>query len=222
MGGVNKEFPIEKVISILESHAPNWSVPVVTLIALQDKNPFKVLLSTIISLRTKDEVTIEASKRLYELLEKPEDIYQCDVKDIENAIYPCGFYKRKAIQIQKACIRIVEGFGGQVPDDIDTLTTFEGVGRKTANLVVSEGYGIPAMCVDVHVHRISNRLGFVETKDPEETERVLRENLPKKYWNSYNSLMVAFGQSICRPVSPYCSQCPLLEICERVGVERYR
>lgn len=219
---VDPNYPINTVISTLEEHSKQWSVPVVTLLALQQNDPFKVLLSTIISLRTKDEVTIEASKRLYKLLKKPEDIYTVSIEDIQQAIYPCGFYKNKAITIQKACKKIIEEFDGRVPDTIEELTTFEGVGRKTANLVLSEGYGIPAMCVDIHVHRISNRLGFIDTKNPEETEQVLRENLDKKYWNRYNTLLVAFGQSICRPVSPYCSQCPLYNICRKKGVTTSR
>jgi endonuclease-3 len=213
---------LEKVFSILDEESKNWNVPVVTLIALQEKDPFKVLLSTIISLRTKDEVTIEASKRLYKMLKKPEDIFNISIEDIEKAIYPCGFYKRKAVQIKKICERLVYEFEGKVPKDIDTLLTFEGVGRKTANLVLSEGYNIPAMCVDVHVHRISNRLGFINTKTPEESEFALREKLPKKYWNRYNSLLVAFGQSICRPISPYCSKCPVNNLCEKKEVSKQR
>lgn len=217
-----KKFPIKEVINILEGESKKWDVPVVTLIALQNKNPFKVLLSTIISLRTKDEVTIEASKRLYKILSKPSDIFNITSEDIEKAIYPCGFYKRKAIQIVNLCERLVNEFDGKVPDSLDTLLTFDGVGRKTANLVLSEGFSIPAMCVDVHVHRISNRLGYIRTKNPDETEFKLREVLPKEYWIRYNSLMVAFGQSICRPVSPYCSRCPILNYCNRVNVTKYR
>ncbi len=213
-----KEFNIGRIITILESQSVLWDVPVVTLIAMQEKDPFKVLMSTIISLRTKDEVTIEASKRLYQILTDPKDIYNITNEQLEKAIYPCGFYKRKTIQIRKICEKLINEFKGVVPKDIDTLLTFEGVGRKTANLVLSEGYGIPAMCVDVHVHRISNRLGYIKTKNPDETEFKLREILPKKHWIRYNSLLVAFGQSICRPVSPHCTKCPVLNYCKRVGV----
>lgn len=219
---MKNDFPIEIVIDILEKESKKWDVPVVTLIALQERNPFKVLLSTIISLRTKDEVTIEASLRLYEILTKPEDVYNTTIEQIEKAIYPCGFYKRKAIQIMEACDRIVKEFNSKVPKDIDTLLTFKGIGRKTANLVLSEGYNIPAMCVDVHVHRISNRLGYIKTKDPDESEMVLRKHLPQKHWNRYNSLMVAFGQSLCRPISPHCSKCPVLKYCKRVNVGKSR
>lgn len=215
-------FPIELVIEILEKESKDWKVPVVTLIALQDKDPFKVLLSVIISLRTKDEVTIEASKRLFELLKKPEDIYNISINQIGEAIYPCGFYRRKSIQIDKICRKLVEEFNYIIPQSIDTLLTFEGIGRKSANLILSEGYQIPAMCVDTHVHRISNRFGYINTKNPEESEFKLREILPKKYWIRYNSLLVAFGQSICRPISPHCSICPVLNYCNRVGIDKSR
>lgn len=213
---------IEKIIKNLDKESKNWNVPVVTLIAMQSKNPFKVLLSTIISLRTKDEVTIEASKRIYKLLEKPQDIVNVSIGKIENAIYPCGFYKRKAIQIYDICDRLNKEFNSIVPKDIDTLLTFKGIGRKTANLILSEGYQIPAMCVDVHVHRISNRIGFISTKNPDESEVELRKKLPKRYWIRYNSLLVAFGQQICRPVSPFCSKCPIINLCQRKNVDKFR
>jgi endonuclease-3 len=218
---MNKETILE-VISLLQKEFSKWDVPVVTLIALHEKNPFYVLLSTIISLRTKDEVTIEAFKRLEKFLKKPEDIYSTTIEQIEQAIYPCGFYKRKARQIMEICDRLVKEFNSIVPKDIDVLLTFPGVGRKTANLVLAEGYQIPAMCVDTHVHRISNRFGFISTKTPEETEMVLREKLPKEHWNEYNTLLVAFGQSICRPISPHCSQCIVKNLCEKVGVGKSR
>jgi len=216
------KFPIEKAIEILEKESKKWDVPVVTLIAMQENDPFKVLMSTIISLRTKDEVTIEASKRLYKLLTYPKDIYKLTVEQIEKAIYPSAFYKRKSVQIKTMCDIIVKDFNSIVPNVIDTLLTFPGVGRKTANLVLSEGYRIPAMCIDVHVHRISNRFGYIKTKNPDETEFKLREILPQKYWIRYNSLLVAFGQSLCRPVSPFCSKCPIVDMCKRVGVEKHR
>jgi len=218
----NDNVEIDKVIEILEKESKNWIVPVVTLIAIQDKDPFKVLLSTIISLRTKDEVTIEASKRLFKILNKPQDIDEISTKEIEKAIYPTGFYKRKSIQIKKICERLNNEFNSKVPDDLDVLLTFEGIGRKTANLVLTEGFQIPAMCVDVHVHRISNRIGYVKTKTPEETEYALRDKLPIKYWIRYNSLLVAFGQSICRPISPHCSKCLISNYCKKINVEKSR
>ncbi len=216
------KFPIEKIIEILEEEFKSWKVPVVTLIALQSKDPFKVLLSTIISLRTKDEVTIGSSKRLFKILKKPNDIKNITIKKIEKAIYPTGFYKRKAIQIKKICERLVLDFNQIVPNDINILLTFEGVGRKTANLVLSDGFQIPAMCVDTHVHRISNRFGFIKTKNPNESEIELRKKLNKKYWNRYNTLLVAFGQTLCRPISPHCSKCSVRKYCKRIGVVKFR
>lgn len=219
---MKSNFPIDDVIKILEKESKNWKVPVVTLIALQNKDPFKVLLSTIISLRTKDEVTIEASKRLFKILSKPDNIYNISEKDIGKAIYPTGFYKRKAQQIKTICERLVEEFNSVVPNEIEILLTFKGIGRKTANLILSEGYQIPAICVDTHVHRISNRWGYVKTKTPDETEFKLRKILYEKYWIRYNTLLVAFGQYLCRPISPHCSKCPIEKYCEKVGVEKNR
>lgn len=222
MDKIDITFPIEKALNILEKEYTKWNVPVVTLIALQSGSAFKVLLSTIISLRTKDEVTIEASKRLYQLLKEPKDVYTVTIEDIERAIYPCGFYKRKSIQIMEICSRLVKDFNSKVPDDIDTLLDFPGIGRKTANLVVAEGHNLPALCVDVHVHRISNRFGYIITKNPDETEFLLRAHLDQSYWKKINYLMVAFGQAICRPMSPHCSKCPLVTMCKRVGVTKSR
>jgi endonuclease-3 len=216
------QFPIDTIVEILEKESKNWKVPVVTLIALQDKNPFKVLMSTILSLRTKDEVTVEASKRLFKILSCPEDIFEISDEEIEKAIYPVGFYKRKTVNIRKACEKLIDEFNSIVPKDIDTLLTFDGVGRKTANLVLTEGYDIPAMCVDTHVHRISNRFGFIKTKTPEKSEIELREKLPKKHWNKYNALLVAFGQHLCKPISPFCSKCPVERYCQKIGVEKFR
>lgn len=216
------KFDIDKVMKILKEESKKWKVPVVTLIALQDKDPFKVLLSTIISLRTKDEVTIESSKRLFKILTKPKDIFKLSTKQIEDAIYPTGFYKRKAIQIKDICLKLVNNFNSKVPNDIATLLTFKGVGRKTANLVLTEGFQIPAMCVDTHVHRISNRFGYIKTKTPDESEFALRDRLPLKYWNEYNAILVAFGQSCCKPISPWCSVCPVSEYCQRISVEKNR
>lgn len=216
------EFEIEKIINILENEKKNWKCPVVTLIALNSKDPFKVLISTIISLRTKDEVTIESSKRLFNVLKSPNDIFNLTQSQIEELIYPCGFYKRKAFQIKEICEIIVNKYEGIVPDKIDELLEFNGIGRKTANLVLAQGYGAPAICVDVHVHRISNRLGFIKTKNPQETEYSLMKKLDKKYWIDYNTLMVAFGQSVCKPVSPYCSKCLVLKYCKKVDVKKSR
>lgn len=216
------KFDIDKVMKILIRESTKWKVPSVTLIAFQNNDPFRVLLSTIISLRTKDEVTIEASKRLFKILKKPKDIFKLTTKQIEEAIYPTGFYKRKAIQIKEICEKLVNEFDSQVPNEIDTLLEFKGVGRKTANLVLTEGFQIPAMCVDTHVHRISNRFGYIKTKNPDESEFALRNKLPLKYWNEYNAILVAFGQACCKPISPWCSVCPVSKYCTKIGVEKSR
>jgi len=213
---------IDKIIEILSIESKNWKVPVITLIALQNKDPFKVLISTIISLRTKDEVTIKSSKRLFKILTKPEDIYNLTTQDIQDAIYPAGFYQRKSIQIKDICIKLIEDFNSKVPNEIDTLLEFKGVGRKTANLVLTEGFQIPAMCVDTHVHRISNRFGYIKTKTADESEITLRKKLPLKHWNKYNTVLVAFGQQICKPISPWCSLCPVKKYCKRINIKQHR
>ena len=143
-------------------------------------------------------------------------------RQIEKLIYPVGFYRTKARVILGICRDLLDRFGGRVPDEIDDLLTLKGVGRKTANLVVTMGYGKPGICVDTHVHRISNRLGYVRTRTPEETEMALRATLPKRYWIGYNDLLVAFGQNVCAPISPRCSTCPVRALCRRVGVKSSR
>lgn len=197
------------------AHLPD---PSVTLVGKKWKSPFLVLISCILSLRTKDETTLPASERLFSLANKPETLLKLSLAQIEKAIYPVGFYKTKARTIHGICHDILEKFDGKVPDEIDVLMTMKGVGRKTANLVLTEGFGKPAMCVDTHVHRISNRLGYVRTKSPDETEWALREKLPAKYWMEYNALLVTWGQNVCRPVSPICSTCPINDICRKQGV----
>jgi endonuclease-3 len=219
---MSNEFPIDKIIEILDVESRKWKSPVDTLVALQKHNPFLVLITTIVSLRTKDEVTIKVCEKLYEKLSKPEDILKLSVDDVSKLIYPCGFYNNKAIQIYDICHRLINEYKSIVPNEIDELTKFKGVGKKTANLVLAEGYSLPAMCVDVHVHRISNRFGYVRTKTPDETEMWLRKKLPKQYWNRYNQILVALGQSICRPISPKCSECPVLKYCKRINVKTFR
>lgn len=177
-------------------------------------DPFKVLICCILSLRTNDLTTYPCSLRMLELGTKPEDFLNIDVDTLAKAIYPVGFYKNKAQQILDISKEIVEKMNGKVPDSIDELVKFKGVGRKTANLVMAKGFGVPAICVDVHVHRISNRLGWVKTKTPDETEMALRELLPKKYWLDINTLLVTFGQNHCKPQRPMCDSCPVKEYCE--------
>jgi len=213
---------IERVIALLEEAARTWDVPIVTQYADDRKGPFPILISTILSLRTKDEVTEGASDRLFSLADRPETMVMLPEETIARAIYPVGFYRNKARTIIEICRDLIERFHSRVPDTIDELLMLKGVGRKTANLVVTLGYGKEGICVDTHVHRISNRLGYVKTKTPGETERKLREKLPRRYWSIYNTVMVAHGQNICRPVSPFCGKCPVSRYCDRVGVTRSR
>ena len=209
-------------MAILRQQVPTWDVPVVSLVAQDGHDPYRVLISTILSLRTLDQTTVKASARLFALADTPQTMIQLDRETIEKAIYPVGFYRTKAPQILEISRRILNEFGGKVPDDVDTLITFHGVGRKTANLVLAEGYGIPAICVDTHVHRISNRWGYIKTKTPLATEMALRRKLPKTYWIEFNPSLVALGQYVCKPTSPICSACPITPFCKRVGVVRSR
>ncbi len=213
---------IGRVLGILRKEAAGWNVPVVTLTAVSSKNPFKVLISTVLSLRTKDETTAEASARLFLEASTPRAVLEIGEKKVRDLIYPVGFYRVKAQNIVGICEKLIDEYDGRVPDSIDELLKFRGVGRKTANLVLSLGYGKPAICVDIHVHRISNRWGYLDTKNPYETEMALREKLPRRYWIEYNSLLVALGQQICRPLSPFCSRCPVSGYCPKTGVLRSR
>ncbi len=174
-----------------------------------------VLISCILSLRTKDNTTIQASERLFNLAKTPEAMMGLPVKKIEKTIYPVGFYRNKARAIKNICKELTEKYHSKVPDTIDELLKFKGVGRKTANLVVTIGYGKPGICVDTHVHRITNRWGYVKTKTPEQTEFALRKKLPARYWLIINDLLVTFGQNICKPISPLCSRCGLYKYCSR-------
>jgi endonuclease-3 len=186
------------------------------------RDPWAVLVSTILSLRTKDAVTLVTSRALLEKAPNPESLLGLTEKKIERLIYPAGFYKTKAKSLKKIAAILMEQYGGKVPSDMDQLLALPGVGRKTANLVLTEAFDLYGICVDVHVHRICNRLGIIETKNPEETETRLREILPRKYWKLINGLFVLYGQQLCRPVSPFCSRCPIAALCARRGVERAR
>ncbi|MDR1169200.1 MAG: endonuclease III [Heliobacteriaceae bacterium] len=178
-------------------------------------DPYLVLISCILSLRTNDKTTYPATLRMFELGKTPEDFAKIDVKKLEQAIYPVGFYTNKARQIVQLSKELVEEYNSKVPDTIEELIKFNGVGRKTANLVLARGFNKPAICVDVHVHRICNRLGYVKTKTPEETEFALREKLPVKYWIDINTLLVTHGQNVCKPVKPDCTQCPVAQYCAK-------
>ncbi|RMF54644.1 endonuclease III [Candidatus Woesearchaeota archaeon] len=217
-----KTVDINKIYQVLKKEVRKYKVPVIELIEAQTKDPFKVLVGTILSARTKDEVTAKAASRLFKTARNPDDFEKLTIKHIEKLIYPVGFYKNKAKFLKELPIALKEKFGGIIPQSVDELTKLPGVGRKTANLVVAVAFNKPAICVDTHVHKIVNRWGYVKTKSPLETEMALRRKLPKKYWKTLNTFLVAFGQHLCTPVSPHCSKCPIREYCNKVGVGKSR
>jgi endonuclease III len=218
-----RQDQIHAIIRIVKREIRQWREPVVGVVAREsNRDPFHILISCLLSLRTKDKTTGEASARLFALATTPAAMLKVPLNKIEQAIYPVGFYRTKAKSIHQICQRLLDVYEGVVPDCIDELVTLAGVGRKTANLVVTVGYGKPGICVDIHVHRISNRWGYLKTKTPEQTEEVLRRTLPKQYWITFNDLLVPYGQNLCQPVSPFCSQCKLSEYCDRVGVTKSR
>jgi endonuclease III len=213
---------IGRVLRILRKAAAGWNAPVLTLMAAERRDPFLTLIGCILSLRTKDQATAVAAPRLFARAHTPSKMLELSQADIEKLIYPVGFYHTKARVILQICRDLLGRFAGNVPDRIDDLLTLNGVGRKTANLVVTEAFRKPGICVDTHVHRISNRWGLIKTLTPEKSEIALREVLPRRYWIEYNSLLVAFGQTICQPVSPWCLRCPVSHLCPRIGVVRSR
>ena len=208
---------IDKVIKILR----RW-LKEKAYVSKLEKDPFKVLVATILSARTKDEITAKASNKLFTRVKSVKDLAKLKVKEIEELIYPVGFYRNKAKALKKLADTLIKNYHGKVPDSMGELLELPGVGRKTANLVLSLGFGQQAICVDTHVHRVMNRWGYVKTTKPVETEMVLRKKLPKKYWKEINGLLVAFGRQICKPISPLCSQCPLTKYCPKKGVKRHR
>lgn len=214
-----KSAEIHSAINILKEEYKTWKTPAVTIVAQCEKSPYKILVSCIISLRTKDEVTAQASARLFSLAGTPAAMTGLSVDEIARMIYPAGFYRNKSEQIFEISRRLLTEYDGNVPEEINELLKFKGVGRKTANLVVTLGFGKPGICVDTHVHRICNRWGYVATKTPEKTEIELRKKLPAEYWVEINDLLVAFGQNHCHPVSPRCSSCRLTNYCSRLGVK---
>ena len=200
-----------------------YKVPAVGLVAdAALDRPFETLVSTILSLRTKDAVTGAASGRLLSVASTAAAIAELSEEEIARLIYPVGFYRTKAKSLRRTCRILVDEYGGAVPRQLDELLRLPGVGRKTANLVVTVGFGDYGICVDTHVHRISNLWGYVKTRTPDETESALREKLPRRYWKQYNDLLVTFGQNLCVPVSPWCSRCPISGLCPRIGVKRSR
>ena len=213
---------IHETIAVLRRVVREMETPVVGVIQERWRDPFKTLVSCILSLRTQDKTTRQASMRLFALADTPQALVDIPLEQVREAIYPVGFYRRKAEVIQDVCRDLLSRFDGKVPDDLDDLLTLKGVGRKTANLVVTVGFGKPGICVDTHVHRISNRWGYVETRNPGETEKALRGKLPPEYWIEFNDLLVTFGQNVCLPISPYCSRCPIRDFCKRLGVKKSR
>jgi endonuclease-3 len=213
---------ISQVIELITEALKSEKLPIVSGLAQQKRDPFHILISTILSLRTKDEVTEVASRRLFTLAATPHEMLTLTEDQIIDAIYPVGFYRNKAKTILNVSKTLIEEYRGRVPDTMEELLSLNGVGRKTANLVITLGHQGSGICVDTHVHRISNRLGYVQTKTPEETEFALRDKLPQNYWIQYNTLLVAFGRTVCKSVSPLCSQCPVIAYCDRVGVKRSR
>ena len=214
--------PIGIIYSLLKKEVSHYHVPVVDLMEMQTHDPFKVLVTTMLSARTKDETTLIAAKKLFANVHKPAAFELLSLKQIEKLIYPVGFYRTKARHLKKLPATLKALFNGRIPETLDGLLKIDGVGRKTANLVVAVAFKKPGMCVDTHVHRIMNRLGYVKTKTPHETEMALRKKLPLQYWENINSILVAFGQNNCRPISPWCSRCVIKNYCQRIRVANYR
>ena len=216
------DVPIGDIIRRLRRTAPAWNPTAITRIADEKHDPYRILIACILSLRTQDRTTDAAATRLFALADTPATMLRLSAPRIARAIYPVGFYRTKSRVIRGISRELIDRYEGEVPADIDELLTLPGVGRKTANLVVTIGFGKPGICVDTHVHRISNRFGYVRTRTPDETEMALRESLPRRYWLGYNDLLVTFGQNVCVPISPRCSTCPVRALCRRVGVTTSR
>jgi endonuclease III len=217
-----KNDAIHSIVRILKREIRKWQVPIVGVVADRSRDPYQVLISCLLSLRTKDSTTAQATERLFRLAKTPSEMVRLSPETIRRAIYPVGFYRTKARTLLSVSRDLIRRYDSRVPDDLEQLLTLKGVGRKTANLVVTLGFGKHGICVDTHVHRISNRLGYVKTKTPEETETALRKKLPKRYWIIFNDLLVTYGQNLCKPISPLCSQCPIATYCDRVGVKQSR
>ena len=222
MEGQLKQLDIHRLMATLKAAYETWERPVITMIAQGGASPFEVLAGTLLSLRTRDAVTAEAAQRLFAEARTPEEVLALDPERLKALIYPVAFYPTKAERLRAISALLLERHAGAVPDDLSALLALPGVGRKTANLVLVEGHGKEGMCVDTHVHRISNRLGYVKTKSADQTEMALRERLPREYWVLYNEILVVFGQLICPPLSPFCSRCPVPEMCPKIGVDKHR
>ncbi len=210
------------IFSSLQNFIKTNNLPSVSQIAESNPDPYRVLFSTIISLRTRDEVTLAASNRLFEKAPDLTALNGLEEKEISELIYPAAFYRNKAVSIKKCTQILLQNYSGQIPANRVELLKLPGVGRKTANLTLNLGYGINAICVDTHVHRISNRTGWVATANPDETEFALEKILPEKYWIPLNEILVSYGQSVCTPQSPKCSLCVISAHCRRINVTRSR
>ncbi len=215
-------FDIHAVMAVLRDEMPRYPAPLIDSMGVAGQDPFRILIATILSLRTKDTLTAVVAPQLFAAADTPAAMLALSEERIAELIYPVGFYRTKARSIRQVCALLLDRYGGAVPDDLDGLLALPGVGRKTANLVLTMGFGKPGICVDTHVHRISNRWGYLHTRDPEATELALREKLPPQYWIPINGLLVTLGQNICHPTSPRCSTCPVAAYCARIGVTRSR
>jgi endonuclease III len=214
-----RQEDIQHVVRILRKESRQWPLPA---IGHYVETPFTVLISCILSLRTQDKTTNAASERLFAIANTPEKMLAAPERVIRDAIYPVSFYRVKARTIHSICEQLIDRFGGKVPSDLEQLLELPGVGRKTANIVVTLAFRKAGIAVDTHVHRISNRLGYVKTKTPDDTEMALRKKLPRRYWIVFNDLLVAYGQNLCKPISPFCSKCKIAMYCKRVGVTTKR
>lgn len=210
---------IHDIVRVLKKETRQWPL---TAISNHVETPFTVLISCLLSLRTQDKTTNAASERLFAIAATPETMLATPVHVIEKTIYPVSFYRVKARTIHAICAKLQTRFGGEVPSTLEELLELPGVGRKTANIVVTMAFRKPGIAVDTHVHRISNRLGYVRTRTPDDTEMALRRKLPPRYWIVYNDLLVLYGQNLCKPISPFCSRCNIAVYCKRVGVKKRR
>lgn len=217
-----REFPIDEVLGILTREMARYARPLIDAMGEGGTTPFHILVATILSLRTKDTLTAVVAPRLFAAADTPAALIALGEERVAELIYPVGFYRTKARGIVAISHILIERHGGEVPADLEALLDLPGVGRKTANLVLTAGFGLPGICVDTHVHRICNRWGYVQTRDPDATELALRAKLPQRHWLTINSLLVTLGQNICHPTSPKCSECPVAAPCARVGVTRSR
>ena len=218
-----KAVKLDVLITTLKEHTQRMTPPLIDLVVADfGHDPFLILIACLLSLRAKDNTTVHVCRELFRRVRTPQQLLEMDRAELEKIIFKTGFYKNKAHVLQSVSQVLLEHFEGRVPDTYDKLISITGIGPKTANLVLGMGFGVPAVCVDTHVHRISNRLGMITTKTVEESEAQLKRVLPQKYWTLWNNLLVVWGQNVCAPVSPKCSECAVREMCPRVGVGKNR